>query len=138
MYLFFFSSRRRHTRCALVTGVQTCALPISVRRAGAARVDGAHAHPVRDGRDQLRAPVPADGRTTARGMPENPVRYRLATDQPLAAYPAPGQPDGVPGRHQPHPAHPDRKSVVEGTSGYIAVVSGGPSIIKKKKTQHTP
>src|SRR3546814_8467797 len=27
--LFFFSSRRRHTRCALVTGVQMCALPIS-------------------------------------------------------------------------------------------------------------
>src|SRR3546814_4297662 len=26
---FFFSSIRRHTRCALVTGVQTCALPIS-------------------------------------------------------------------------------------------------------------
>src|SRR3546814_8572296 len=25
---FVFSSRRRHTRCALVTGVQTCALPI--------------------------------------------------------------------------------------------------------------
>src|SRR3546814_17400988 len=31
MYVFFFfSSRRRHTRCALVTGVQTCALPISM------------------------------------------------------------------------------------------------------------
>src|SRR3546814_2441238 len=30
MYVFFFfSSRRRHTSCALVTGVQTCALPIS-------------------------------------------------------------------------------------------------------------
>src|SRR3546814_2745211 len=28
VWLFFFSSRRRHTRCALVTGVQTCALPI--------------------------------------------------------------------------------------------------------------
>src|SRR3546814_5308995 len=28
-WFFFFSSRRRHTRCALVTGVQTCALPIS-------------------------------------------------------------------------------------------------------------
>src|SRR3546814_3114021 len=27
--VFFFSSRRRHTSCALVTGVQTCALPIS-------------------------------------------------------------------------------------------------------------
>src|SRR3546814_19221758 len=32
---FCFSSRRRHTRCALVTGVQTCALPI---RASAAAV----------------------------------------------------------------------------------------------------
>src|SRR3546814_7217489 len=30
---FFFSSRRRHTRCALVTGVQTCALPIFSREA---------------------------------------------------------------------------------------------------------
>src|SRR3546814_8815759 len=30
----FFSSRRRHTRCALVTGVQTCALPISSPRDG--------------------------------------------------------------------------------------------------------
>src|SRR3546814_12625341 len=30
MLFFFFSSRRRHTRCALVTGVQTCALPISI------------------------------------------------------------------------------------------------------------
>src|SRR3546814_16033959 len=32
--LFFCSSRRRHTRCALVTGVQTCALPIFVDRGG--------------------------------------------------------------------------------------------------------
>src|SRR3546814_12270255 len=33
--LFFcFSSRRRHTRCALVTGVQTCALPISLAASG--------------------------------------------------------------------------------------------------------
>src|SRR3546814_4184264 len=29
VFVFFFSSRRRHTRFALVTGVQTCALPIS-------------------------------------------------------------------------------------------------------------
>src|SRR3546814_10361620 len=36
MCYFFFSSRRRHTRCALVTGVQTCALPISAQRAVAA------------------------------------------------------------------------------------------------------
>src|SRR3546814_11232275 len=38
MYLvFFFSSRRRHTRCALVTGVQTCALPISSPRGAGGR-----------------------------------------------------------------------------------------------------
>src|SRR3546814_2220082 len=38
---FFFSSRRRHTSCALVTGVQTCALPIY----GVARLVVAHAGP---------------------------------------------------------------------------------------------
>src|SRR3546814_9892070 len=36
--VFFFSSRRRHTRCALVTGVQTCALPISRRPASLERI----------------------------------------------------------------------------------------------------
>src|SRR3546814_4893234 len=35
---FFFSSRRRHTRCALVTGVQTCALPISDKAGDAGAV----------------------------------------------------------------------------------------------------
>src|SRR3546814_1205490 len=49
-WVFFFSSRRRHTRCALVTGVQTCALPIcagasishapSISADGAPRADG--------------------------------------------------------------------------------------------------
>src|SRR3546814_4890527 len=38
--MFFFSSRRRHTRCALVTGVQTCALPIFL---GARRTDAGRA-----------------------------------------------------------------------------------------------
>src|SRR3546814_8286571 len=37
--LFFFSSRRRHTRCALVTGVQTCALPISLALCAVAEND---------------------------------------------------------------------------------------------------
>src|SRR3546814_5433436 len=36
-FLLFFSSRRRHTRCALVTGVQTCALPILLARSAMAR-----------------------------------------------------------------------------------------------------
>src|SRR3546814_9770133 len=39
---FVFSSRRRHTRCALVTGVQTCALPILCHRVR-----------VEDGSDQM-------------------------------------------------------------------------------------
>src|SRR3546814_8754467 len=34
IFMFFFSSRRRHTRCALVTEVQTCALPIYERGIG--------------------------------------------------------------------------------------------------------
>src|SRR3546814_12248440 len=38
--MFFFSSRRRHTRCALVTGVQTCALPIYPGRRDEAIIDG--------------------------------------------------------------------------------------------------
>src|SRR3546814_20719715 len=46
--LFFFSSRRRHTRCALVTGVQTCALPISThhsqKNSGAARASELKLH----------------------------------------------------------------------------------------------
>src|SRR3546814_17063057 len=41
MFCCLFSSRRRHTRCALVTGVQTCALPISAQ-------EGAHLQVLRD------------------------------------------------------------------------------------------
>src|SRR3546814_12218111 len=41
--LCFFSSRRRHTRCALVTGVQTCALPICLATARALAAKGARA-----------------------------------------------------------------------------------------------
>src|SRR3546814_14311378 len=48
MRFFFFSSRSRHTRCALVTGVQTCALPISVaclEARGFSSDDFARSHP---------------------------------------------------------------------------------------------
>src|SRR3546814_953656 len=50
--LFVFSSRRGHTRCALVTGVQTCALPIY------------------SGRSMLAGPVPGGGVGTG-GSPRN-------------------------------------------------------------------
>src|SRR3546814_18944675 len=39
--VFVFSSRRRHTRCALVTGVQTCALPISLSVTGPSATNAA-------------------------------------------------------------------------------------------------
>src|SRR3546814_8704345 len=62
---FFFSSRRRHTRCALVTGVQTCALPIFFTL-GADKLPGGRGFgdPVRslvdmDGTGQIVALMPA-------------------------------------------------------------------------------
>src|SRR3546814_18516771 len=42
---FFFSSRRRHTRCELVTGVQTCALPISLHLHGGVTAPQFDGHP---------------------------------------------------------------------------------------------
>src|SRR3546814_17257171 len=54
--IFFFASRRRHTRCALVTVVQTCALPIC---------SGG------DVRDRQRRPVPV---VTVRGVHHRPPR----------------------------------------------------------------
>src|SRR3546814_7462824 len=60
LVFFFFSSRRRHTRCALVTGVQTCALPIYEDDARAifqkARVQTLDLAPV----EGQPAPVPVD------------------------------------------------------------------------------
>src|SRR3546814_5820513 len=61
MYCFFFSSRRRHTRCALVTGVQTCALPIP-RRQRRAEEDMAKDTIVPDQRD-----IPPEGGPERRG-----------------------------------------------------------------------
>src|SRR3546814_3524400 len=61
---FFVSSRRRHTRCALVTGVQTCALPISRQaKAGSRDTDGA-------------APVADDSAETIDDYPAEVARLR--------------------------------------------------------------
>src|SRR3546814_7366734 len=46
VFVFFFSSRRRHTRCALVTGVQTCALPIFDHLLAGGGLDGAGLHEI--------------------------------------------------------------------------------------------
>src|SRR3546814_7189537 len=56
--VFFFSSRRRHTRCALVTGVQTCALPIFKQRQRR-RVEVAGRELRKVARQQIRAEIVA-------------------------------------------------------------------------------
>src|SRR3546814_1733544 len=89
MYFFFFSSRRRHTRCALVTGVQTCALPIfqaagpfhaDVHIAAMDRGDvvvGAAAHHARDGVGaELRTGILADAEEAVVFVPQDPVHAR--------------------------------------------------------------
>src|SRR5881296_2095256 len=61
-FFFFFSSRRRHTRCCCVTGVQTCALPISrepVAHAMLREIRLEAPNEVGDGRRELRRGGPA-------------------------------------------------------------------------------
>src|SRR3546814_7981017 len=63
-WFFFFSSRRRHTRCALVTGVQTCALPIFAQQITEAldpEVAG-----LGDGLDEIESALTEHGPTEAR------------------------------------------------------------------------
>src|SRR3546814_8578998 len=62
---FFFSSRRRHTRCALVTGVQTCALPIYDPQRGRIDLDGI----------DIRTLDPAELRGTVALVPQQPTIF---------------------------------------------------------------
>src|SRR3546814_9938718 len=66
---FFFSSRRRHTRCALVTGVQTCALPIFVPE-GLARLKALDpaSLPLVEGGPRYGVPVNGIGKFLAIGL----------------------------------------------------------------------
>src|SRR3546814_143062 len=73
----FFSSRRRHTSCALVTGVQTCALPISwagsavsLRGNSPARLRAC----LRQPRQKTKAPETWDDRS---GLPSRSLRRTL-------------------------------------------------------------
>src|SRR3546814_2866302 len=76
MLIFFFSSRRRHTRCALVTGVQTCALPICSAGARAARAWERSLGPFPACHTQVCRPG-----TCCRGPLPAPSHWRLATTQ---------------------------------------------------------
>src|SRR3546814_818372 len=75
MCVFFFSSRSRHTRCALVTGVQTCALPISQVVAGNVATAGGARALVDAGADAVKVGIGPGSICTTRmvagvGMPQ--------------------------------------------------------------------
>src|SRR3546814_13688716 len=97
VFLFLFSRRRRHTRCALVTGVQTCALPISLVEFLARRyaaVDGASIVAAASGPGLGRTPIaPA---TTRRGRSPHrmagPTLLRLPSHTAPETTPRPRRP----------------------------------------------
>src|SRR3546814_14579938 len=112
---FFFSSIRGHTRCALVTGVQTCALPIYGREHGGGGQGGEGSRPRNLPRHRRRQHLSRHGR---RGEGDGPGAGRLyghAGDGDECARDA-----------------EDRKSVVSGRSVSVSVDLGGSRIIKKK------
>src|SRR3546814_4563523 len=116
MFFFFFSSRRRHTLCALVTGVQTCALPIYLLLLRTLRAVLQTA--LLTVLDALGIKDTAQHVITHAGK----VAHTSATDQhntvflKVMAF-----------------AGKDRKSVVKGKSVSVRVDLGGRRIIKKKK-----
>src|SRR3546814_14598217 len=126
--MFFFASRIRHTRCALVTGVQTCALPICwlVRRpAGMAR-----AYSI-DLRERVVAAVEREGLSRHAAA----ARFGVAPSSAIkwvqrhrsTGSVAPGQIGG----HKPRVlrGEQDRKRVVEGKSVSGRVdLGGGPFV----------
>src|SRR3546814_19720697 len=112
--LLFFSSRRRHTRCALVTGVQTCALPISADHHLSRRGDVG-----RDASTRSLSPARAHGAGPAGGGGSEAARRAGGRARLEMAV------------HLSRTG--DRKSVVEGKSVSVRVDLGGRRIIKKKK-----
>src|SRR3546814_17346531 len=104
----FFSSRRRHTRCALVTGVQTCALPIFLNGNLLSALSGAGLKGFEMTRHFLNL---SDAGGDAIAAMLNDAQERKAK---RAKWPK------------------DRKSVVEGKSVSVRVDLGGRRIINKK------
>src|SRR3546814_14157383 len=109
----FISSRRRHTRCALVTGVQTCALPIL---------------PLVDSGAYIVQPVPAPLPVPPGTNVEPSSRRKAGTSSQKLMLLMRG--NAISGA----PIMIDRKSVVEGKRVSVRVDLGGRSIIKKTKT----
>src|SRR3546814_18573092 len=121
----FFSSRRRHTRCALVTGVQTCALPIW-------QPLYACQYFMSRGHWQIYNHAAAKGGDRVGRFKTLPVRDAPADVVKLALRATNAIGDGLYG------VDIDRKSVVSGKSVSVRVALGGRSIIKKKTKYNNP
>src|SRR3546814_14357953 len=117
--MFVFSSRRRHTRCALVTGVRTCALPIfrgdEHLAAFETRRTDSPPHPGFVAIHLSRVDEALAGL-------ERRNHHRLGL--PVADGPGAETDDG--------PGHPDRKSDVKGKSVSVRVALGGRNNLKTK------
>src|SRR3546814_13033813 len=89
---FFCSSRRRHTRCALVTGVQTCALPISVLALLAGGAAGAQTVETEAPEAPAASPAPQQGQAgegVAQATPLDTISV-TATRNPIETFEYPG------------------------------------------------
>src|SRR3546814_14103804 len=108
--VFFFSSRRRHTRCALVTGVQTCALPISSVGNFATAVEQAtrRIEAAASGGTEKLVGAPTAGPSSSTNLPANTNKNASAK------------------------GHKDRRSAVKGKSVSVRADFGGRRLIKKK------
>src|SRR3546814_15148437 len=135
---FFFSSRRRHTLCALVTGVQTCALPISGRTAvargrgglGGGGFSGGGARPrtagSKDRLDQRLTPV-IEGRTAIQRPREQESLPEIAAERRQHPCLIGGLDPFGGGLHPPHLcqplARPDHRRLVAATAHMLAELS---------------
>src|SRR3546814_17335012 len=117
--MFFFSSRRRHTICALVTGVQTCALPICF--AGDVSEDDRHKRLGADIVDYHRAGLAAV--TIDQCQHLHLVMERALFRRTLEVA---------------DKGFVDRKSVVSGKSVSVRVDLGGRRSLKKKLIIYSP
>src|SRR3546814_11277315 len=135
----FFSSRRRHTRCELVTGVQTCALPIScvfgvrpmqIEKRATAGVS-ANGRKLTGYVAKFDTPTTIGGgftETTKRGA----LAASLARDRAILAIADP-PPAPVLGRPKSGSLTLDRKSVGLGKSVSVSVYLGGCRFYETKK-----
>src|SRR3546814_15992083 len=121
----FFSRRRRHTRCALVTGVQTCALPIS-SGSNLFVIFGQQIGQVGGALSDMTGRLGAVGRFLT-----NPWVAALTTAAIVVGLFVDKLSDAS------EAANLDRKSVVSGKSGSVRLGLGGCRILNKKTKKKT-